>query len=136
MALLNKLKKRAKALKSEAKVLIIAYQDKRTPAFARILIWITVAYLLSPVDLIPDFIPILGILDDLIIVPGLIALSFRLIPKEVIVESREKLLKDTEQLKKNKWIFAILIVLLWITIGVFAIRFLHTHARIFSYLID
>jgi uncharacterized membrane protein YkvA (DUF1232 family) len=116
MATLNKLKERARQLGSETQVLIIAYRDKRTPVLARMLIWITVAYLLSPIDLIPDFIPVLGLLDDLIIVPGLIAWSIKLIPKEVIVESRQKLLKEPQRLKKNNWVFAVLIVLLWVTV--------------------
>ena len=71
--LLSKLKQKARQLKSEAQVLMIAYKDKRTPVTAKILIGITVGYLLSPIDLIPDFIPVLGLLDDLIIVPILIA---------------------------------------------------------------
>lgn len=77
MKLLDNLKQKAKKLKSEAQVLMIAYKDNRTPLKAKILIGITVGYLLSPIDLIPDFIPVLGILDDLIIVPALIALSIK-----------------------------------------------------------
>src|ERR1041385_6064900 len=75
MKLLGSLKAKAKKLKAEAQVLMLAYKDKRTPLVAKILIWVTVGYLLSPIDLIPDFIPVLGILDDLIIVPALITLS-------------------------------------------------------------
>ena len=116
MSLLTNLKSRAKKLKSEAKVLLIAYKDKRTPASAKILIGITVGYLLSPIDLIPDFIPVLGLLDDLIIVPALIALSVKLIPHAVLEDAREQLKNNPGRYKKNNYLFAIVIVLIWISV--------------------
>ena len=116
MTLLTNLKSRAKKLKSEAQVLMIAYKDKRTPASAKILIGITVGYLLSPIDLIPDFIPILGLLDDLIIVPALIALSIKLIPGAVLEDAREQLKNNPKRYKKNNYLFAIVIVLIWISV--------------------
>jgi uncharacterized membrane protein YkvA (DUF1232 family) len=106
MSILDKLKQRARQLKSEAQVLMVAYKDKRTPASAKILIGITVGYLLSPIDLIPDFIPVLGILDDLIIVPALIALSIKLIPEIVLNDAREQLKNHPQRYKKNNWLFA------------------------------
>ena len=114
MKLLNKLKERARRLKSDAKVLMIAYKDNRIPLKAKILIGITVGYLLSPIDLIPDFIPILGILDDLIIVPVLIALSIKLIPKFILEDAREKLINNPLYYKKNNWLFAIVIIIIWL----------------------
>lgn len=116
MSVLDKLKQRARQLKSEAQVLMIAYKDKRTPASAKILIGITVGYLLSPIDLIPDFIPVLGILDDLIIVPALIALSIKLIPEIVLNNAREQLKNNPQQYKKNNWVFAIVIILIWLSV--------------------
>ncbi len=112
MGLLSKLKQKARQLKSEAQVLIIAYKDKRTPVAAKILIGITVGYLLSPIDLIPDFIPVLGLLDDLIIVPLLISLSIKLIPKIILEEARKKV-EQQPALKKN-WLFALIIITIWI----------------------
>ncbi len=112
MSLLTKLKQKARELKSEAQVLMIAYKDKRTPITAKILIGITVGYLLSPIDLIPDFIPVLGLLDDLIIVPLLISLSIKLIPKIILEEARKKV-EQQPALKKN-WLFALLIITIWI----------------------
>lgn len=112
--LLSKLKIKAKKLKSEAQVLMIVYNDKRTPVTAKILIAITVGYLLSPIDLIPDFIPVLGLLDDLIIVPALIALSIKLIPETVLNDAREKLSNNPLRCKKNNWIFACFIILIWL----------------------
>lgn len=114
MKVIQRLKRKAKHLKSEVHVLIIAYKDKRTPISAKILIGITAGYLLSPIDLIPDFIPILGLLDDLIIVPFLIRLSIKLIPHTVLNDAREKVFNNFLQLKKTNWVFAILIIFIWL----------------------
>jgi uncharacterized membrane protein YkvA (DUF1232 family) len=116
MQLISKLKQRAKQLLSESQVLMIAYRDKRTPLAAKILIWLTVGYMLSPVDLIPDFIPVLGLLDDLIIVPLLISVSVKLIPEIVLSEARQKIKDNLTKPKKNNWIFGIIIILVWLTI--------------------
>ena len=97
--------------------MIIAYRDNRTPLFAKILVGITVAYLLSPVDLIPDFIPILGLLDDLLIVPLLINLSFKMIPAIVLADARLLAKTNPERIKKTNWIFAGLIICLWAVLG-------------------
>ena len=113
MSLLSTLKHRAIQLKSEVHVLTLAYKDKRTPTSAKILIGITVGYLLSPIDLIPDFIPIFGSLDDLIIVPALIALTIKLIPPIVLNDVREQLKNNPQPYKKNNWLFAVLIVIIW-----------------------
>lgn len=116
MQLLHKLRQHARHLKSETQVLAIAYSDKRTPLMAKILIGLTVGYLLSPIDLIPDFIPVLGHLDDLVIVPLLIILSIRLIPKHVLAEARLQVSNNPQKLKKNSRIFAALIILIWLTV--------------------
>ena len=113
MSILTKLKQKARELKSEAQVLMIAYKDKRTPVAAKILIAITVGYLLSPIDLIPDFIPVLGLLDDLIIVPLLITASIKLIPESVLNDAREFVKINPGKLKKTNWIFALLIIAIW-----------------------
>ncbi|MGZ9166914.1 MAG: YkvA family protein [Anaerolineales bacterium] len=86
--MLNGLKARARALKSEAYAIYIAARDPRTPWYAKALIFFVVAHTFSPIDLIPDFIPILGYLDDLIITLGGIWLAVRLIPPEVMEEAR------------------------------------------------
>jgi len=123
MQLFQHLKQKARKLKSETEVLLIAYKDKRTPLAAKILIGITVGYLLSPVDLIPDFIPVLGLLDDVIIVPLLITASIGLIPQIVLNEARATVKTSNQKLKKRNWIFAILIVAIWISILFLAHRY-------------
>src|SRR5512143_138194 len=88
--MLADLKSRARALKTETYALYLAARDPRTPWFAKGLVLLIVAYALSPIDLVPDFVPVLGYLDDLIIIPGGIALALRLIPGEVMEQSRRQ----------------------------------------------
>ena len=114
MDFLNRLKSKVKKLKTEIQVLSIAYSDPRTPWTAKLLIGLTVGYLLSPIDLIPDFIPVLGILDDLILVPLLITASIKLIPNRVLEEARMKAIENPKRMKKNNWFVAIFILLLWL----------------------
>jgi uncharacterized membrane protein YkvA (DUF1232 family) len=111
--MLEKLKVHARTLKREAYVIYIAARDPRTPWFAKALIFLTVAYTLSPIDLIPDFIPILGYLDDLLIVPGGIWLAIRLIPPEVLEEARATAATRAVDQSIGK-VGAALIILLWI----------------------
>ena len=86
--MLENLKSRARALKNEAYAIYLAAKDPRTPWYAKALIFFVVAHTFSPIDLIPDFIPVLGYLDDLIITPVGIALAVRLIPAEALAEAR------------------------------------------------
>src|SRR5512141_1239530 len=86
--MLDRLKSRVRALKNEALAVYLAAKDPRTPWYAKALIFFVVAHTFSPIDLIPDFIPILGYLDDLIITPGGLWLAVRLIPPEVLAEAR------------------------------------------------
>ena len=108
------LKDRARQLKTDIPALVIALKDKETPIAAKILAGIVVIYALSPIDLIPDFIPVLGYLDDLIILPALIVLTLKLIPADVLNRCREeaRLLESTN----SKWIYAIPFVLVWIVL--------------------
>lgn len=84
------LKERAKQLKTDIPAVFLSLKSKDTPLAAKILAGITVGYALSPIDLIPDFIPILGYLDDIIILPALIALTIRLIPKDIFNRFRKE----------------------------------------------
>ncbi len=84
---LDKFRERAEVLEREARVLVQAYRHPRTPWYARALAVLVLAHTFSPIDLIPDFIPVLGVLDDWIITPLGIALVIRLIPPEVMVEA-------------------------------------------------
>jgi uncharacterized membrane protein YkvA (DUF1232 family) len=110
---LKNLKERANQLKIDIPAVFIALRKKETPIIAKIFAGLTIIYALSPIDLIPDFIPVLGYLDDIIILPGLIALTVRLIPPNIFEECRI----DAEELwiegKPKNWYFALPIVLIW-----------------------
>ena len=111
--MLEKLKARARALKTEAYAIYLAARDPRTPWYAKALIFFVVAHTFSPIDLIPDFIPILGYLDDLIITPGGIWLAVRLIPPEVLAEARA--MAATRAIDRRVGVIgATLIILVWI----------------------
>lgn len=107
------LKERAKKLKSDIPAVFIALKDKGTPAAAKIFAAITVAYALSPIDLIPDFIPVLGYLDDVILLPALVALTIKFIPKDKFEECRKKAENLWEKGRPKKWYYGIPILLIW-----------------------
>jgi uncharacterized membrane protein YkvA (DUF1232 family) len=113
------LKTRARKLKTDVPAIFLALKDKDTPIFAKILAGFTVAYALSPIDVIPDFIPVLGYLDDIILLPILVTLTIKFIPKDVFERNRmqsEQIWKDG---KPKKWYFAIPILIIWaIIIGI------------------
>lgn len=117
MNLLTRLKNTANQLKAEAFTLYFAYRDPRTPWLAKALIALTLGYLFSPIDLIPDFIPVLGLLDDLLLVPLLIRLSLRLIPTNVVAESRLKAKARTDEKRPVAGWFIGVVVAFWLAIG-------------------
>src|SRR6267142_5933127 len=102
MALLSSLKQRARHLKSETLVLWFAARHPSTPWYAKLLVAGIVAYALSPIDLIPDFIPVLGYVDDLILVPLGISIALRLIPPHVLQDARRQAL-EWQAPPKNYW---------------------------------
>jgi len=117
----EKLKSRARALKKEIIALYIAAKNSRTPWYAKAIALITLAYALRPIDLIPDFIPVLGYLDDLFIVPAGIALSIRLIPAEVLEEARVQA-ADSSVERRVGYVGMGIIILVWIVVLIGAIR--------------
>jgi uncharacterized membrane protein YkvA (DUF1232 family) len=109
-------KKTVQRLKAETLALYYASRDPRTPWYARVWVVLVVAYALSPLDLIPDFIPILGYLDDLILIPLGIAAAMKMIPVDVMAECRAKAaITVTVDLPLTRWITAG-IVILWIAV--------------------
>lgn len=119
--MLDALKARAARLKRELTALYYAYRDPRSPKASRIVLIVTIGYALSPIDLIPDFIPVLGYLDDLVILPALIALSIRLIPPEILECARERADREPIRLKPNR-VAALIFLALWAAIIVVVIR--------------
>jgi uncharacterized membrane protein YkvA (DUF1232 family) len=107
------LKEQAVKLKTDIPAVFIAMKKKETPLMAKITAGLTVAYALSPVDFIPDFIPVLGFLDDLILLPALIALTVRLIPADVFKVCREEAAGLWDGGRPKKWYYVLPIVLVW-----------------------
>lgn len=117
-----KLKERAKRIKSEIPAVYLALKDKQTPLPAKILAGITVGCALSPIDLIPDFIPVLGYLDDMLILPALAALTIRLIPPEVMERCRREAEGMWENGKPKRWYYAIPIVVFWLLVAAVIVK--------------
>lgn len=116
----KKLKKRADLLKRDIITLYYAYRNPAIPLLPKIIVLIALAYALSPVDLIPDFIPVLGYLDDLVIIPALISLSIRLIPEKIIDESRE--LAEREPIEPGRnFFFTVIFIAIWVSVVVLVI---------------
>ncbi len=107
-----------KKLKNEVAALFLAYKRSDVPWYAKMLAIIIVAYALSPIDFIPDFIPILGYLDDLILIPLGISLAIKLIPSEILDECRNEAKDLFKDGKPKNYIAAIMIVFIWILIVV------------------
>jgi uncharacterized membrane protein YkvA (DUF1232 family) len=120
--LIESWKQRAHLLKRELFTLYIAYKDPRVPWYARLFTAIVVGYAFSPIDLIPDPIPILGYLDDLILVPLGIWLALKMIPPFVIVESREKAEEVIRQGKPVNRYAALVIIGIWIALAFLVIK--------------
>ena len=113
---MSNLKERAKNLKTDIPAIFLALKEKRTPWYAKILAAVIVVYALSPIDLIPDFIPVLGYLDDVIILPVLIAWCIRCIPKELLEDCRERSRDLWGNGKPKKWYYAIPFLLIWVIV--------------------
>ncbi len=114
MPLLDDLRRRARALKTETLALSFAVRDPRVPWYARLLAVAIVAYALSPIDLIPDFVPVLGYLDDLILVPLGIVLVLRMVPSEVLDECRARARTELADGRPVSRAGAVAIVTIWL----------------------
>lgn len=110
------LKEKARSVKILIPALFIAMKKKETPIAAKIIAGITIGYALSPIDIIPDFIPLLGYLDDLIILPLLASFAIKLIPKELMDQYIEEAGGLWTNGKPKKWYYALPIIILWMII--------------------
>ncbi len=113
MLSIKDLKERAKKLKAELRAVYYAYHHPAVGFFPKLIIALALAYALSPIDLIPDFIPVIGLLDDIVIVPALIMLAIKFIPEEVMRNCRRKAEEEPVALGKN-WLAAVFFVAAWI----------------------
>jgi len=113
--MIAKIRTWANQLKRKVFVLYFAYKDHRTPWYAKFLAICVVAYAFSPIDLIPDFVPVLGYLDDVILIPLGVALALKLIPHAVIVDCTLKAEARLQSGKPKNWLVGSLIILVWIS---------------------
>ena len=118
----NDLKEQAAKLKADIPAVFLALKDKRTPLIAKIIAAVTVAYALSPIDLIPDFILVLGYLDDVLLLPILVIAVTKLIPMSVWIECRSQAADLWKTGRPKKWYYAIPIVLLWLLLIWFIVK--------------
>lgn len=126
LSIVGKLKNWAKKIKTDLKALQIALVEDLVPWYVKGLILLTIGYAFSPIDLIPDFIPILGLLDDIIIVPLLIYLTIKLMSTEVLHYCR--LQAETREFqKRTNWMAAGIIILLWLLVTLWL--FMHFYTK-------
>ena len=123
MKFFQKFKVQARSLKTQLLVLYYVYRHPKTGVLPKVVITIALGYALSPVDLIPDFIPILGYLDDLVIIPALIMLAIKLTPLDVLNECRREAEENPVKMKTS-WPAGIIILLIWILLIAGIIAFL------------
>jgi uncharacterized membrane protein YkvA (DUF1232 family) len=114
----NRLKTWARRMKRDTMALYLAGKDPRVPRLAKAMAMATAAYALSPIDLIPDFIPGLGYLDELIILPLFIYLTIRLIPPDIMVELRAQADQRLSESRPRSITGAVIIILIWLSIAI------------------
>ena len=119
MSFVERLKRWAQRLKVEVHALYLAYKDPRVPWYARVFAAVVVGYAFSPIDLIPDPIPVLGYLDDLVLIPLGVALAIRMIPPQVLAECREVAREMTDRPVSR--VAAVVVVALWIALAALAV---------------
>lgn len=119
--MLESWRQRARRLKAEVYALYLAYRDPRVPWYARLFAAAVVAYAFSPIDLIPDIIPVLGYLDDLVLVPLGIVLALKMIPADVMAESRERAKEALREGKPTNWAAASVIIGIWLLLAALAV---------------
>jgi uncharacterized membrane protein YkvA (DUF1232 family) len=118
---LQRWKERARTIKREVYTLYLAYRDPRTPWYGKAFAALVVAYAFSPIDLIPDFIPVLGYLDDLVLLPIGVLIAVRMIPAEVMIDARAKAEEVQRAGKPINWVGAVIIGAIWIALAVLGI---------------
>ena len=114
--MLNQLKLWAKKLKKQLFILYLAYKDERVSWYTKVFTACVVAYAFSPIDLIPDFIPVLGYIDDIIIVPLGIMIALKMLPKNVIEDCTLKAEELIQNEKPQNWVAGSIIIIVWLLI--------------------
>ena len=122
----NRLKTWARRMKRDTLALYLASRDPRVPWYAKAMAITTAAYAFSPIDLIPDFIPVLGYLDELVILPLFIWLTIRLVPPDIMAELRAEADQRLSDSRPRNMTGAVVIILIWLSIAALAAYWLIT----------
>lgn len=112
----DKMKEKLEKMKKDVPAVFLAMRKKETPWYAKLFAALTVAYALSPIDIVPDFIPVLGYLDDLLIIPLFVALTVKCIPSSVWERCRADSEDNWKDGKPQKWYYAVPIIIFWLII--------------------
>jgi uncharacterized membrane protein YkvA (DUF1232 family) len=128
MEAFDRWKQGARQLRKDIYTLYYAYKDPRVPWYAKVLAVAVVAYAASPIDLIPDFIPVIGYLDDLVIVPLGIIIVLKTVPKDVLEECRARAEAAVAEGKLRNWYTAFIIIAIWVFAAILIVRAL-VHPR-------
>lgn len=112
----NNLENKSKKLKINIPALSLALKNKNTPKLAKFFAAITVCYALSPIDLVPDFIPILGYLDDLLLIPILVTITLKLIPDDIFKQCQKQAEGMWAEGKPKKWYYSLPIFVFWLIV--------------------
>jgi uncharacterized membrane protein YkvA (DUF1232 family) len=120
--MLARLRERARLLKNEVIALGLVARDPRTPRLAKLVVLAVIAYALSPIDLIPDFVPVLGYLDELVLLPLAIRFALRLIPEHVLADARQRAPHALRRGTRIALVAAAVIVLVWLLVIWFVVR--------------
>ena len=123
------LRERAKTLKNKTAALFIALRRADTPFAAKLAAGLAVGYALSPIDLVPDFIPVLGYLDDVILLPSMIALAVRLIPADIMRQCRAQAKELWQDGKPKKWYYALPVAAFWAVLLLLAVQLIGEAVR-------
>lgn len=123
MGWIETLKQRAHALQSDTYALYLAYRHPQVPWYAKVWAALVVAYAFSPIDLVPDFIPVLGYLDDIILIPLGVGIAVKLIPPDVLAECRQNAAQALSQQRPGRWQGALIVAVLWL-LGLVVVGFI------------
>lgn len=119
---MKRILQKIKALKNDVYILYLAFKHPQTPALVKIVVGLIVAYTFSPIDLVPDFIPVLGYIDELILVPIFVSVAYRLVPA-VILEDCRRFARENPLTKKLRlWAGAVLILIIWLLAALYIIQ--------------
>jgi uncharacterized membrane protein YkvA (DUF1232 family) len=116
MKSISKMKEWTTRLKNEVYAINLARKDPRVPWYAKGLAVCVIGYVFSPIDFIPDFVPVLGLLDDIVVIPLGAALVIKLIPAEVMADCRQKALEASQSLNQQNWLVGGIIIFIWIAL--------------------